>query len=240
MQEPIIGRPMGSLPRKRNLRTRREPPAPAYAVEAPVAMMGVAVLAQGGPSAGAWSRPRTAVNTRGCCQSDGLGSLKSCKTKEACAVRDTVSTTEATFGAFATSAAAVFTAFAYFESVSLPLGACRTNRAGPVGLRRGRPLEGCRWHAGCRSPPATGCRWCCPPAVRDTPQAGRQHTPDGEHHEPPPDHIRPSSTAGRSRFPSLLRLPRAHRANTALRPDRRRHIVARCSCWQASSRSRPC
>ena len=34
--------------------------------------------------------------------------------------------TEATFGAFATSAAAVLTAFLYFESVNLPFLACRT------------------------------------------------------------------------------------------------------------------
>jgi hypothetical protein len=35
-------------------------------------------------------------------------------------------TTDATFGALATSEAAWLTAFEYFESVSFPLGACST------------------------------------------------------------------------------------------------------------------
>jgi hypothetical protein len=40
---------------------------------------------------GSCPSPRTAVNTRGCCQSHGVGSLKSCQTmKEAYAVRPTV------------------------------------------------------------------------------------------------------------------------------------------------------
>ena len=45
----------------------------------------------GSLASAAGSRPRTAVNSGGCCQSDGVGSLKSCQTmKEAYAVRRTV------------------------------------------------------------------------------------------------------------------------------------------------------
>ena len=51
-------------------------------------------------------------------------------------------TTEATLGAFATAAAAAFTASAFFGSVSLPRRGVDHDRAGAVRLRREGALQG--------------------------------------------------------------------------------------------------
>ena len=96
-------------------------------------------------------------------------------------------TTEATCGAFATSAAASLTALEYFESVSFPLFTCRT-----IGL------EPFAW-AGNELFSASVARWLSVPgsfrlslvlslsAMRHRDERNCRQDPDGEDHEATPD-----------------------------------------------------
>ena len=95
-------------------------------------------------------------------------------------------TTDATYGALATSAAASLTAFAYLESVSFPLLAWSTIGLVPFAWT-GNDLLACRSPSDCWSPEGQVVAGVIAEPMRHADERGRRHQPHREHDEATPD-----------------------------------------------------